>query len=91
MSRAEYRKRYNIMKVWLCVAVCVALAAVIAAAVAVGSKPQEPANATTTNTTTITEPCVMDGYKTCEVVRVYEGDTLVDFYMRGERVEEAYE
>lgn len=32
----------------------------------------------------VTEPCKMEGYTTCEAVRVYEDGELVEFYMRGE-------
>lgn len=33
------------------------------------------------------EACEMDGLKNCEAVRVYDGATLVQFYVRGTREE----
>ena len=40
-----------------------------------------------THTWETVEPCIMDGVENCEAVRVYEGDTLKQFYIRGERKE----
>lgn len=37
----------------------------------------------------IMEHCEMDGLKNCEVVRVYDGATLVEFYVRGTSEEQA--
>lgn len=31
----------------------------------------------------VVERCEMDGLKNCEAVRVYDGATLVEFYVRG--------
>ena len=31
----------------------------------------------------VVEQCEMDGLKDCEAVRVYDGATLVEFYVRG--------
>lgn len=31
----------------------------------------------------VVEACEMDGLKNCEAVRVYDGATLVEFYVRG--------
>lgn len=31
----------------------------------------------------VVEQCEMDGLKNCEAVRVYDGATLVEFYVRG--------
>lgn len=33
----------------------------------------------------VVEQCEMDGLKNCEAVRVYDGATLVEFYVRGRR------
>lgn len=37
----------------------------------------------------VVEQCEMDGLKNCEVVHVYDGATLVEFYVRGTSEEQA--
>lgn len=37
----------------------------------------------------VVEQCEMDGLKNCEAVRVYDGATLVEFYVRGTSEEQA--
>lgn len=37
----------------------------------------------------VVEACEMDGLKNCEAVRVYDGATLVEFYVRGTSEEQA--